>query len=68
MNKARSQMMNALNQTIRENELPAYIMESIVADILGDLRQTARNELLNEMEREHGNSMEQGIQPDKLAE
>lgn len=50
-----------------ENKLPAYIIESIVADVLGDVRQTAKIELIQEMENEHGN-MEQGIQQNKLAE
>lgn len=68
MNKARQSIMAALNRAIQEYELPAYIMEYIVSDILGELRQSSTAEMLNEMEREQHGNMEQGIQQNKLAE
>lgn len=52
MNKARMAVMGAINMTMKELDLPAYIMESIVADALGDLRFTSKLEVMNEMERE----------------
>lgn len=67
MTNARMIIIQSVNQAMQENELPAYVIESIVADVLGDVRQTAKIELIKEMESEHGN-MEQGIQQNKLAE
>ena len=67
MADARIEIVRSVNLAMQKNELPAYIIESIVADVLGDIRQTAKIELLNEMEQEYGN-LDKGIQQSKLAE
>lgn len=51
-----------------ESELPSYIMESIVADVLSEIRLSAKNELMSELERENNVDMAKGIQQEKLAE
>ena len=69
MNKARTDMIVAVNRSMAANELPAYIMESILGEVLGEVRKSAASELLGEIEREKdGDNMEQGVQSDKLAE
>ena len=65
MAKAKMALTAAVAQTMQSNELPAYIMEGIIADVLVGIEQTAKVELMNEMERENV-GMEQSIQPDKL--
>jgi len=67
MMDARSSIMRATNAAMRENELPAYIVESIVADVLSDIRLASKMELQNEMEQEYGD-LGKGIQQSNMAQ
>ena len=67
MHKARTDLMSALNKTMADNQLPAYIIEPILADIIGELRIGAKDELINEMEQEYGN-LGKGIQQSNVAQ
>lgn len=64
MTKARNQMMQTINEAGKSFDLPAFILEEIVADVLGELRQASKVELLREMEMRN----EQSVQSDNLEE
>ena len=64
MTQARNQMMQTANEAGRVFDLPAFIMEEIVADILGELRQVSKVELLRELEMQNDES----IQSDNVEE
>ena len=42
-------MMSAVNIIMKDNDLPAYIMEGIIADVLGECRLMSKSELLRDM-------------------
>lgn len=50
ISRARAMVMTAVSQTMKETELPAYIMAEVVANVLGDVRQTSMIELVSELE------------------
>ena len=64
MTQARNQIIQTMNEAGRQFDLPAFILEEIVADVLGELRQASKVELLRELEMQD----EQSIQPDNVAE
>ena len=46
---AKGKILSALNDSSIEYNLPAFILEGIMADILADVRSQAKIELLNDM-------------------
>lgn len=66
--KARALLLNATNEIMMKNELPAYIMETIIGDVRSDVQQTAVIELISELESDKNVNMAKGIQQEKLAE
>lgn len=58
MTQARNQLMQTINQAGMTFDLPAFIMEEIVADILGELRQASKVELLRELEMQNDESVQ----------
>ena len=65
MMKTKQIITKAINQAIQENELPAYIVDSILGDIRCDLKEMTKVEMEQEMERINVD-MEQGIHKEKL--
>lgn len=65
--KARATLLAYTNKIMMENELPAYIMEGIIADVKSDVQKTAVVELISELESDKNGNMEQGIHKEKLA-
>lgn len=63
---AKTEINAAVNIALQKYELPAYICENILGDILADLRQAARIELISEIERETNVDLEQGVHKEKL--
>lgn len=49
MADARAKMMSAVNIIMKDNDLPAYIMEGIIADVLGECRLMSKSELLRDI-------------------
>lgn len=62
MMSARSQIMMMINETGRQYDLPAFVLEEIVADALGELRQASKVELIKELEMQN----EQSVQSDNV--
>lgn len=64
MIKARAKIIKTINEISTAHDLPSFIMEEIVADILGELRQASKIEFIREMELQNAES----IQPNELEE
>lgn len=64
MARARNQLMQTMNEVGEKLDLPAFILEEVVADVLGELRQASKIELLRELETQN----EQSIRSDNVEE
>lgn len=51
MENAKGEMMNAFNQIIEQSNLPAYLLEGIVVDLLSEIRKQKNLELVSDMNR-----------------
>lgn len=51
MENAKGAMMDAFNQIVEQSNLPAYLLEGIVADLLSEIRKQKNLELVSDMNR-----------------
>ena len=51
MENAKGAMTNAFNQIVEQSNLPAYLLEGIVADLLSEIRKQKNLELVSDMNR-----------------
>lgn len=51
MENAKGAMTNAFNQIVKQSNLPAYLLEGIVADLLSEIRKQKNLELVSDMNR-----------------
>lgn len=51
MENAKGAMMDAFNQIVEQSNLPAYLLEGIVADLLSEIRKQKNLELVTDMNR-----------------
>lgn len=42
---AKNKIVNAVNEAIRVNKIPCYLLESVLSDILSQVRESAKKEL-----------------------
>jgi len=49
MENAKGAMTNAFNQIVEQSNLPAYLLEGIVADLLSEIRKQKNLELVSDM-------------------
>lgn len=49
MENAKGAMANAFNQIVEQSNLPAYLLEGIVADLLSEIRKQKNLELVSDM-------------------
>ena len=47
MENAKGAMTDAFNQIVEQSNLPAYLLEGIVADLLSEIRKQKRKKVLN---------------------
>ena len=58
MSKARNEIIKSTNEISAQYDLPAFILEEIVADVLCGLRQASKVELLRELEMQNAESIQ----------
>ena len=58
MLQARKHIVKTTNEAGATFDLPAFILEEIVADVLGELRQASKVELLRELEMQDAESVQ----------
>ena len=51
MENAKGGMTDAFNQIVEQSNLPAYLLEGIVADLLSEIRKQKNLELVSDMNR-----------------
>lgn len=51
MENAKGAMTNVFNQIVEQSNLPAYLLEGIVADLLSEIRKQKNLELVSDMNR-----------------
>lgn len=51
MENAKGAMTDAFNQIVERSNLPAYLLEGIVADLLSEIRKQKNLELVSDMNR-----------------
>ena len=51
MENAKGAMTDAFNQIVEQSNLPAYLLEGIVADLLSEIRKQKNLELVSDMNR-----------------
>lgn len=51
MENAKGAMTDAFNQIVKQSNLPAYLLEGIVADLLSEIRKQKNLELVSDMNR-----------------
>ena len=51
MENAKGAMTDAFNQIVEKSNLPAYLLEGIVADLLSEIRKQKNLELVSDMNR-----------------
>lgn len=51
MENAKGAMTDAFNQIVKQSNLPAYLLEGIVADLLSEIRKQKNLELFSDMNR-----------------
>lgn len=51
MENAQGAMTDAFNQIVEQSNLPAYLLEGIVADLLSEIRKQKNLELVSDMNR-----------------
>ena len=51
MENAKGAMTDAFNQIVMQSNLPAYLLEGIVADLLSEIRKQKNLELVSDMNR-----------------
>ena len=51
MENAKGAMTDAFNQIVEQSNLPAYLLEGIVADLLSEIRKQKNLELISDMNR-----------------
>nr|UWG80355.1 MAG: hypothetical protein [Bacteriophage sp.] len=51
MENAKGAMTDAFNQIVDQSNLPAYLLEGIVADLLSEIRKQKNLELVSDMNR-----------------
>lgn len=51
MENAKGAMTDTFNQIVEQSNLPAYLLEGIVADILSEIRKQKNLELVSDMNR-----------------
>lgn len=51
MENAKGAMTDAFNQIVKQSNLPAYLLEGIVADFLSEIRKQKNLELVSDMNR-----------------
>lgn len=51
MENAKGSMTDAFNQIVEQSNLPAYLLEGIVADLLSEIRKQKNLELVSDMNR-----------------
>lgn len=51
MENAKGTMTDAFNQIVEQSNLPAYLLEGIVADLLSEIRKQKNLELVSDMNR-----------------
>ena len=51
MENAKGAMTDAFNQIVEQSNLPAYLLEGIVADLLSEIRKQKNRELVSDMNR-----------------
>lgn len=49
MENAKGAMTDAFNQIVKQSNLPAYLLEGIVADLLSEIRKQKNLELVSDM-------------------
>ena len=57
LNEVKAELFSAINKAIQQDDLPCYLLEPIVSEMLAQIRDGARNEL--QMAREQMNNIEQ---------
>lgn len=58
MSEARCNIIQAVNIAIKTYDLPAFILEAIIADVLGEMRNASKVELLRELESKNAESVQ----------